>query len=696
MMVAVLLGALTLGACVDDNESASVTKVREAKAAQLNALAAKASAEAEAELIYANAEKALKEAQAAWYNEQTEEAKATFAAKIEQIKAEAEAAIAAAKLKAAKKEQELLDLVDGRIQTLYGVYLSELENLNDMTKSKVSYEYSLAQYKAQLVSVEEYVTKQAAIYQSSIDQKTIELDAWKNYSGIDQADLEEKAEKLAQEKYTAYAAWQAKVDVATPLKKSAEVATEVFDVDYEGKSTVAAVAALQDFSELESFYTSSYGWLSESEARAAVEPSYQKGLCSWYSSHEEPVYDGSGNQTGVETVYVLENVKPIYLNSTQYFVEKPIVEGTVYLDDAESFGVPTYSLKKTAITAALTQYYTNGKAGAVQYLGSEASGDKLATGLYLDKENKTAALSEAQKAYTKAQEDFATAEKTYKKTSDAKDAAETAQTSAKKAYDDAVKAENTAKEALDKANAGTDEAAKTAAKTAYEAAQKATATAQKTYDDAVTVYNKAVTACNNAQSAYSTLEYTTLPKARKAANEAELDLAYINDRIASYTEDVEQWDAKEAAWTAVSNALSGNGLKTYEAAIEALKTNKDVAAYFAAMDAAEEAEDAYDLIVKELRVANTLLNKEDVKNAAEEIRTLEKDIAGLNTKIAKLKEYFVLDDGQYNSTNYYEKMVANTQAEIDNLTAEIKVQQEIVDLAYTRVEAAIKAETAAE
>ena len=53
MMVAVLLGALTLGACVDDNESASVTKVREAKAAQLNAAAELSSAQAKAATIAA-------------------------------------------------------------------------------------------------------------------------------------------------------------------------------------------------------------------------------------------------------------------------------------------------------------------------------------------------------------------------------------------------------------------------------------------------------------------------------------------------------------------------------------------------------------------------------------------------------------------------------------------------------------------
>ena len=38
MMVAVLLGALSLGACVDNDESASVEAVRNAKAEQLKVL----------------------------------------------------------------------------------------------------------------------------------------------------------------------------------------------------------------------------------------------------------------------------------------------------------------------------------------------------------------------------------------------------------------------------------------------------------------------------------------------------------------------------------------------------------------------------------------------------------------------------------------------------------------------------------
>ena len=81
MMVAVLLGALSLGACVDNDESASVEAVRNAKAEQLKGLAALANAQAEATKITAEAEAALKNAQAEYQKEMTEEAKQKFAAR---------------------------------------------------------------------------------------------------------------------------------------------------------------------------------------------------------------------------------------------------------------------------------------------------------------------------------------------------------------------------------------------------------------------------------------------------------------------------------------------------------------------------------------------------------------------------------------------------------------------------------------
>lgn len=128
MMVAVLLGALSLGACVDDNETQSVTDVRNAKAEQLQARADMNNAEASAQKIMADAEAALmaakaeaQKAAAAKVNAETETIKKRTelvelqkaaaglqneAAKIENKRRQVELESALAYLEVAKKEAE--------------------------------------------------------------------------------------------------------------------------------------------------------------------------------------------------------------------------------------------------------------------------------------------------------------------------------------------------------------------------------------------------------------------------------------------------------------------------------------------------------------------------------------------------------------------------------------------------------------
>lgn len=128
MMVAVLLGALSLGACVDDNETQSVTDVRNAKAEQLQARADMNNAEAEAQKIQADAEAALMVAKAEAQKAAAAKAKAETetiqkraelvelqkeaanlqneAAKIENKRKQVELETALANLEVAKKEAE--------------------------------------------------------------------------------------------------------------------------------------------------------------------------------------------------------------------------------------------------------------------------------------------------------------------------------------------------------------------------------------------------------------------------------------------------------------------------------------------------------------------------------------------------------------------------------------------------------------
>lgn len=221
MMVAVLLGALSLGACVDDNESASVTAVREAKAEQLSAMAALYKVQAEAELIYANAEKALKEAQAAWQNEQTEEAKQKFAILIEQIKAEAEAAIAKAKLQAAQDEQALLDLADERVKELYAEYRNALDGIINLQSRKIDLTTNIAQVEAGLVPIQTLADNQIAYYQKLIDLEEYKIELYNQYKGADLVELKQQAAKAYQEA-------QAADDVETVKNAAQQKADNVY------------------------------------------------------------------------------------------------------------------------------------------------------------------------------------------------------------------------------------------------------------------------------------------------------------------------------------------------------------------------------------------------------------------------------------------------------------------------------------
>lgn len=124
MMLAVLLGTLALGSCIDDTESQSVTNVRDSKTEELKSVAAMEAAQAQAKITLANAEAAYKAALA--------EAEIAAAAK-----AEAEAALE-------KAQAELIELQK---------QAAEIENEAD----RIANQQAQAELEAQLAQLE--VTK---------------------------------------------------------------------------------------------------------------------------------------------------------------------------------------------------------------------------------------------------------------------------------------------------------------------------------------------------------------------------------------------------------------------------------------------------------------------------------------------------------------------------------------------------------
>ncbi|AUI45772.1 DUF4082 domain-containing protein [Bacteroides fragilis] len=222
MMVAVLLGALSLGACVDNDESASVTAVRNAKAEQLKGLAALANAQAEATKITAEAEAALKNAQAEYQKEMTEEAKQKFAVKIEQIKAEAEKAIAAAKLQAAKDQQALLDLADERLRELYGEYTGAISVLDGLNSQKLTATTALASLENGLISFKTQKDIDIARQEKSIADYNFQIGLYEKYEKVDKTELEQKATTL-------YKEWEKVNALVGPKETAKEHASDAFD-----------------------------------------------------------------------------------------------------------------------------------------------------------------------------------------------------------------------------------------------------------------------------------------------------------------------------------------------------------------------------------------------------------------------------------------------------------------------------------
>lgn len=131
MMLAVLLGTLTLGSCIDDTESQSVTNVRDSKTEELKSIAAMEAAQAQAKITLANAEAAYKAALA--------EAEIAAAAKAQ---AEAELEKAQAELielqkQAAEIENEADRIANEQAQAELEAKLAQLEVTKKENEAKL-------------------------------------------------------------------------------------------------------------------------------------------------------------------------------------------------------------------------------------------------------------------------------------------------------------------------------------------------------------------------------------------------------------------------------------------------------------------------------------------------------------------------------------------------------------------------------
>ncbi|MCE9100024.1 hypothetical protein K0G31_19960 [Bacteroides fragilis] len=455
MMVAVLLGALSLGACVDNDESASVEAVRNAKAEQLKGAAALANAQAEAETIRANAEAKLKEAEAAYQDAKTEADKAKWAAKLTVIQAEAARDIAKAQKAQKDAEMAIITNQDQWINnTLWWNYSDASDKLISLNGQLINATADEIALKAGVVSAQKAAEKIAVEKNQYIARQTERKDQLSKLSSIasDRAALEKKFETLRVEQTELTAA--------------------------KGKTADAVTAAQAKFDEAqEKIYAQSGNTdkLSSALAKAGaeltyVEVEYNNQIEGFYVTTFNPVEVGENSNNAQPVNFYELNVKSQTTSATLAFQNK-----IKYIKE-NIVGVPSDTDKGIQASGA----YTNIEYWAAQKKQKEAekaaaTTDAEKAAIQAEIEALQPYIERADEALEAAKKELAEAEAEFKAFQDA--VALFANADAKAAYDKDIADAKTLAEAL------------VAASDADDAAQLPLSTNQTALQDVQTLLN---------------------------------------------------------------------------------------------------------------------------------------------------------------------------------------------------------------
>lgn len=468
MMVAVLLGALSLGACVDDNESASVTAVRDAKAAQLNSIAAMNNAEAEAKLIYAQAEAQLKAAEAAL--QQALADKVAAEAKIKDLEAQmaedAYDAELAARLAQAEQDRLTAEAAIARINGELQYYQMDLEKRIAVLQVELMQAQMNLQNKQDDIADQEMarLNKLAKNYSTLLYSVTEEK---KNLSNLETSKLQLEAElvDLKEVKEETIAQNNAKIEVIDKqiamFKEYANYTEDVNALQNELDLKVAEVNLANDKkTALRKAYTEAKKALDENkdllDDMAAIEAN---GLVAMYLGDDRD-YDYTNDNTGCYILF--DSYNPV----SKFEVETAYIKREGY---ETSCKIDSIALEITPKEIELKR-------------------------LEITVKDEIAALNE--KALS--------------------DAINNATTGTKVTLDKAIAAVETAKKAWD---AAPNDAAK---KQAYEDALQAQEIAQNAYDNSVIALEEAQDKIKKLESLYALVTSSTadLEKAVKEYNDA--------------------------------------------------------------------------------------------------------------------------------------------------------------------------------
>lgn len=189
LMVAMLLGTFMLGACVDNDESASVEAVRTAKAEQLKSVAAMNNAEAEAKKLLAEAEAALTNAEAEAKKIENDREKAQLAIdmagqeqKLEAALLDAQAALAQAKTDLADALKSADEATRTRIEGLATNYYNAVTTLNGLKRTLFTTKSSLIALENGVTTAEATLANDIAAQELIISKNTGMIETYKKSS----------------------------------------------------------------------------------------------------------------------------------------------------------------------------------------------------------------------------------------------------------------------------------------------------------------------------------------------------------------------------------------------------------------------------------------------------------------------------------------------------------------------------------
>ena len=182
IIVAGLFGAALLTtSCVETQESATVTAMREAKLAQLQAQAQQEQYKAQQDSIQAAIDRA------------------TSAAEIEALLLQQQYDLLNWQYQMQQLQYDMENAANQNVLNLYYAYMWEVRELNGLKSQLNQQNALLTQYENQLITTEQSVAAQVATLQNNIERAKVKLEAYQKYQEFSYDELVAEADRLTVE-----------------------------------------------------------------------------------------------------------------------------------------------------------------------------------------------------------------------------------------------------------------------------------------------------------------------------------------------------------------------------------------------------------------------------------------------------------------------------------------------------------------